>query len=507
MFASDGAITAPTSIHSNANPKPAGLVTQVARIGLTAALVVLGTVAFGLHGAEAQTVDIGDAHGVAGTTVRFVTTLNGAGNQVVGLTQRIDFTPVTHVPPNPQGKPDCLFAPAITSTKANSSFSYFPAGCDPLLDCTRINVTIVDLGDNAKAPIVDGLLYTCNFHIPSSANAGMSIALTNSRSQITKPNNQTVDVTGDSKSGLITVVGPTPSPTRTPTATPSRTPTRTFTATPTRTPTPTPTLCVGACSLRGSVTIADLLSLVNVCLGTSSVSLCRAGDANRDGRVTIDEVLAAVNNARYGCGMPSPTPTRTATSTRTRTPTPSATPTPTATRRVVSIEIGASTGAPGGTTQVEVRLRTSGLETAGTGNDIIYDSDAFDLSPSDCKVNPAIDKQLVVSLLPEGSLGQPVRIFVQSPHNASLIPDGPLYTCTFHIKPSTLPDCYVLYNESTIAFAPDGRQHPLVRGHDGAIEVSLVPTEPGCTARDRASKASPDRSPLRVGSKRPGRRT
>jgi hypothetical protein len=41
--------------------------------------------------------------------------------------------------------------------------------------------------------------------------------------------------------------------------------------------------------------------MVNVALGSADVSLCQAGDVNRDGDITIDEVLAAVDNALDGC--------------------------------------------------------------------------------------------------------------------------------------------------------------------------------------------------------------
>jgi hypothetical protein len=155
--------------------------------------------------ANAQSVDIGDAQGAAGATVAFTATLKGSGGQVVAITQRVDFSPVTHVPANAKGKPDCTFAAAL-ATKKNSSFNYWPAGCDPS-GCTRINVTIVDLGTHAKDPIADGALYTCKFLIPSTASAGTKFTLKNSRTQITKPTNQTVDVTARSKSGVVTVPG------------------------------------------------------------------------------------------------------------------------------------------------------------------------------------------------------------------------------------------------------------------------------------------------------------
>jgi hypothetical protein len=41
--------------------------------------------------------------------------------------------------------------------------------------------------------------------------------------------------------------------------------------------------------------------MVNIGLGTTALQTCEAGDANGDGQITVDEILAAVNNALSGC--------------------------------------------------------------------------------------------------------------------------------------------------------------------------------------------------------------
>ncbi|MFI5366419.1 MAG: hypothetical protein ACHQ4J_12435 [Candidatus Binatia bacterium] len=41
--------------------------------------------------------------------------------------------------------------------------------------------------------------------------------------------------------------------------------------------------------------------MVNIALGAAPPSDCLAGDANHDGRITVDEILAAVNNALSRC--------------------------------------------------------------------------------------------------------------------------------------------------------------------------------------------------------------
>lgn len=70
---------------------------------------------------------------------------------------------------------------------------------------------------------------------------------------------------------------------------------------PTPTPTATPAPCVGDCNHAGTVTVDEILTMVNIALGNASAEFCRAGDANGDGRITVDEILTAVNNALNGC--------------------------------------------------------------------------------------------------------------------------------------------------------------------------------------------------------------
>jgi hypothetical protein len=113
-------------------------------------------------------------------------------------------------------------------------------------------------------------------------------------------------------------------------------------------PTPTPTvrrpppLWVGDCSGDGTVTINEIITMVDIDFGAADLSTCPAADENGDGRVTIDELIKAVNTALSGCTVPTPTvtpttalrqPTATNTAPRVATttpthPTPSVSPTP-----------------------------------------------------------------------------------------------------------------------------------------------------------------------------------
>jgi hypothetical protein len=59
--------------------------------------------------------------------------------------------------------------------------------------------------------------------------------------------------------------------------------------------------CVGDCDGQNSVTIDEILTMVNIALGNTPVTACDAGDTNQDGKITVDEILTAVDNALNGC--------------------------------------------------------------------------------------------------------------------------------------------------------------------------------------------------------------
>jgi hypothetical protein len=59
--------------------------------------------------------------------------------------------------------------------------------------------------------------------------------------------------------------------------------------------------CTGDCNGDGEVTVNEIITMVNVALGTQEVTVCGAGDANGDGEITVNEIVAAVNRALNGC--------------------------------------------------------------------------------------------------------------------------------------------------------------------------------------------------------------
>lgn len=59
--------------------------------------------------------------------------------------------------------------------------------------------------------------------------------------------------------------------------------------------------CVGDCDGSGGVAINELVSMVNIALGTADAATCTAGDADQNGVIVINEILAAVVRALNGC--------------------------------------------------------------------------------------------------------------------------------------------------------------------------------------------------------------
>jgi hypothetical protein len=105
---------------------------------------------------------------------------------------------------------------------------------------------------------------------------------------------------------LIDPQAPLPTDTRTPThsatapTTPTPTPSDTATPIPS-TLTPTPRPCSGDCTRNGLVTVDELIQAVNIALGNAPVWTCSAADLDGNGVVTVNELVAAVGSAMSGC--------------------------------------------------------------------------------------------------------------------------------------------------------------------------------------------------------------
>jgi hypothetical protein len=88
----------------------------------------------------------------------------------------------------------------------------------------------------------------------------------------------------------------------TPTATPA--PIATVPPLPSRTSARTngPGVCGGDCDGDGTVTVNELVTGVDMALGTLALDVCPGFDTNGDLMVEVDELVAAVDHALSGCG-------------------------------------------------------------------------------------------------------------------------------------------------------------------------------------------------------------
>jgi hypothetical protein len=59
---------------------------------------------------------------------------------------------------------------------------------------------------------------------------------------------------------------------------------------------------VGDCDGSGNVAIGELITGVNIALGSQPIDRCPAFDSSGNHRVEISELVAAVNRALNGCG-------------------------------------------------------------------------------------------------------------------------------------------------------------------------------------------------------------
>jgi hypothetical protein len=57
-------------------------------------------------------------------------------------------------------------------------------------------------------------------------------------------------------------------------------------------------ICIGDCGDDGTVTIDEVIILVDIALGTQPLSTCEAGHLST---VTVADLVTAVNNALSGC--------------------------------------------------------------------------------------------------------------------------------------------------------------------------------------------------------------
>jgi len=213
-------------------------------------------------------ISLGDATAIPGGNACAPVTLKKNGLVVLGISSDVGYPePVFNVDP----ARDCLLGASGLAAGLTLDCS---APQDGLIRCATYSLSLAELPD--------GEIYRCCFHIEALAAPG-GYELTNHCGAATRDGDVPVTCGGGS---IVVETG---------------TPTATMTRTPTVTPTPTVTSCTGDCDGKGSVTVDEILTMVNIALGNIEVVACPAADMNRDSKVTIDEILMAVNNALNGC--------------------------------------------------------------------------------------------------------------------------------------------------------------------------------------------------------------
>jgi hypothetical protein len=205
---------------------------------------------------------------------------------------------------------DLQFADAPASIAADMDCVLLATGAGVAKACANRSDALLRCGVYGDTePVVqlpEGDLLRCCFSVSAMASPG-SYPVLNQCDAVDEFGNQ-LPVVCDAGAIVVGAPSPTPSPSESPSATGNPTPTETSSPTLTTANTATPTAtprrpaCVGDCGGDGSVTINELITMVNIALGSPDVSTCMSGDTNGDGQITIDEILSAVNNALNGCG-------------------------------------------------------------------------------------------------------------------------------------------------------------------------------------------------------------
>jgi len=204
---------------------------------------------------------------------------------------------------------------------------------------------------------------------------------------------------------------------------------------------------------------ADMELGKRIALGNETVATCPGFDRDGDGRVSIDELLAAG-----------------------RAPEAQIPPAAALTSTAPAILVGSISGAPGQQVSFSVTLSTGGAIVAGTQNDISFDPNSIPVAAiangkPDCHVNPDINKNgTSFAFRPPGCSGSGctgMRALVLALDNIDPIPDGSvLYTCNVAVAPGAVGGDYPLTISGVILSSPQGVRVDGATGTNGSVTVS-----------------------------------
>jgi hypothetical protein len=196
-------------------------------------------------------INVGSASGGPGDTVTIDISLQAFGAEVAATANDISFgLGVLSLDP-----PDCRVNPTIGKSLV-ASVVWESAYGKELRFFVRSN--------RDASAIPDGTLYTCTVHIAPSAWPG-SYLLWNSGPTAFGPDAQALLTAGGDGRVTVSLV---------------------------------PLPCVGDCDGDGTVTIEEILGMVDAALGNAPATDCGTGGNEQ---ITVTEILTAVNNALNGC--------------------------------------------------------------------------------------------------------------------------------------------------------------------------------------------------------------
>jgi hypothetical protein len=223
--------------------------------------------------------------------------------------------------------------------------------------------------------------------------------------------------------------------------------------------------CTADCDGDAAVTVNEIVTVLNIGLGSRLLADCPAGDSTGDGSVTVDEIVAGLNFALNGCATVAPTATA--------TPTPSPTP-----DGVMRLDVGRGSGLPGSVVRIPITLSQGNGMAIALSADITYDTTHIRVVRTEgvvCAIDPAIgpgsipNKMLLSNVLSAAPPRETIRIGVIAFENMLPIPDGVVATCDFRIAPAAPPGEVVLDN---VPGAADVNSNELpVVGSDGAVTI------------------------------------
>lgn len=234
--------------------------------------------------------------------------------------------------------------------------------------------------------------------------------------------------------------------------------------TPTPSATPVSMTCPGDCNRNGIVTVDEAVTALNVHFGLLPLEECAAADHRLvNGDIEFEEVYGTVVAAAYECPAP---------------PTEAFPPMP----GMAALEIGRLSAEPFTEVDVPVIFHSGGQSVASTQNYIVPSDGLFIPAAANgqprCRINPELEgesgKSALFEFAPRGCSGDSCTAvigIVFGFYNTDPLPDGvTLFSCTVGVSPSTDFGPHVLALRGAAASDPGGNALPIA-GVDGAIDV------------------------------------